>query len=473
MRKTKIVCTIGPASESPETLRALIRAGMNVARLNFSHGALEEHLQRINSLREAAAELDANLAILLDIQGPKIRVGQLATGPIEIIPGQEYTLTVDPYPGDHSKIHVDYPYLNRDLRPGSVIYIDDGLLELRVQEVKGPDVICQVVVGGELSARKGVSLPGVDVDLPALTKEDIEHIRFGVKHNVDFVAASFVRRGEHVEEVRRIIQEAGGTQHVVAKIESSAGLRNIDEIIAAADAVMVARGDLGVEIAAEEVPLAQRMLIRKCNRAGKPVITATQMLDSMIRNPRPTRAEVTDVANAIFEGTDCVMLSGETAMGRYPVRAVQVMDRIARRMEQVIDYGAVLREKAVEARSQIDQAVTLAACQVTHDLGLELMICSTFSGSTARSLSQKRPKATIFAISQNPHVVRQLAMSWGVFAAYQEKDSDVERSIRQALDKAIKRNLLAPGDVVTIVTGLSVGVPGETNMLQVRKVEES
>nr|NLJ03016.1 pyruvate kinase [Bacillota bacterium] len=349
MRKTKIVCTIGPASESPETLRALIRAGMNVARLNFSHGALEEHLQRINSLREAAAELDANLAILLDIQGPKIRVGQLATGPIEIIPGQEYTLTVDPYPGDHSKIHVDYPYLNRDLRPGSVIYIDDGLLELRVQEVKGPDVICQVVVGGELSARKGVSLPGVDVDLPALTKEDIEHIRFGVKHNVDFVAASFVRRGEHVEEVRRIIQEAGGTQHVVAKIESSAGLRNIDEIIAAADAVMVARGDLGVEIAAEEVPLAQRMLIRKCNRAGKPVITATQMLDSMIRNPRPTRAEVTDVANAIFEGTDCVMLSGETAMGRYPVRAVQVMDRIARRMEQVIDYGAVLREKAVEA----------------------------------------------------------------------------------------------------------------------------
>lgn len=367
MRKTKIVCTIGPASEGPETIRALIRAGMNVARLNFSHGALDEHLQRINNLREAAAEQGANLALLLDIQGPKIRVGRLKSGPVELIPGQEYTLTVEPYEGDETKIHVDYPHLNRDLRPGSVIYIDDGLLELRVQAVKGPDVICHVVVGGELNSRKGLSLPGVDVDLPPITNEDAAHIRFGVKHGVDFVAASFVRRGEHVEAVRRIVQEAGGSQHIIAKIESSAGLRNIDEIVAAADGIMVARGDLGVEIAAEEVPLAQRMLIRKCNLAGKPVITATQMLDSMIRNPRPTRAEVTDVSNAIFEGTDCVMLSGETAMGRYPIKAVQVMDRIARRMEQVIDYGAVLREKANEGRSAIDQAVTLAACQVTHD----------------------------------------------------------------------------------------------------------
>ncbi|HBG01216.1 MAG TPA: pyruvate kinase, partial [Firmicutes bacterium] len=232
MRKTKIVCTIGPASESPETIRALIRAGMDVARLNFSHGALDEHLQRIKNLREAARELGTNLALLLDIQGPKIRVGRLAAGPIELIPGQNYTLTVDPYEGDEHKIHVDYAHLNRDLHPGSVIYIDDGLLELRVQEIMGPDVICQVVVGGELNSRKGLSLPGVDVDLPPITKEDAEHIRFGVKHGVDFVAASFVRKGEHVEAVRQIIQEAGGTQHIVAKIESNAGLRNIDEIVA-------------------------------------------------------------------------------------------------------------------------------------------------------------------------------------------------------------------------------------------------
>lgn len=471
MRKTKIVCTIGPASESPQTIRALIRAGMNVARLNFSHGALEEHRQRIMNLREAADELGANLALLLDIQGPKIRIGRLTSEPVELIPGQEYILTVDPYEGDSNKVHVDYPYLNRDLRPGSVVYIDDGLLELLVTEIRGSDVVCQVVVGGELLSRKGLSLPGIDVDLPPITREDAEHIRFGVKHGVDFIAASFVRKAEHVEAVRQIVREAGGTQHIVAKIESNAGLRNIDEIVAASDGIMVARGDLGVEIAAEEVPLAQKMLIRKCNRAGKPVITATQMLDSMIRNPRPTRAEVTDVANAIFEGTDCVMLSGETAMGRYPVRAVQVMDKIACRMEQVIDYAAVLREKTNEARNAIDQAVTLAACQVTHDLELGVMICSTYSGATARSLSQKRPKATIFAISHNERVVRQLAMSWGVYAVFQEKDTDIETSISTAIEKAMRRSLLAPGDIVTIVTGLSVGIPGKTNMLQVREVE--
>lgn len=470
MRKTKIVCTIGPATESPETLRALIRAGMNVARLNFSHGGLDEHLGRINNIREASDELGCNVALLLDIQGPKIRVGRMANGPVELIPGQEYTLTVEPYAGDEHKIHVDYSHLNRDLRPGSIIYIDDGLLELRVQEIKGPDVVCQVVIGGELSSRKGLSLPGVDVDLPAITKEDAAHIRFGVKHGVDFVAASFVRKAEHVEEVRQIIRDSGGTQHIVAKIESDAGLRNIDEIIEAADGIMVARGDLGVEIATEEVPLAQRMLIRKCNRAGKPVITATQMLDSMIRNPRPTRAEVTDVANAIFEGTDCVMLSGETAMGKYPVRAVQVMDRIARRMEQVIDYGEVLKEKTNESRSRVDQAVTLAAAQVTHDLGLDVMICSSFSGATARSLSQKRPKATIFATSQNEHVVRQLAMSWGVYAVFQETNMDFEASINQAMDQAVKCEVVAPGDVVTIITGHGVAMPGSTNMLQVRKV---
>ncbi|NLL48401.1 MAG: pyruvate kinase [Firmicutes bacterium] len=471
MRKTKIVCTIGPASESPETIRALLRAGMNVARLNFSHGSLDEHLQRINNLREAARELGVNLALLLDIQGPKIRVGRLKNGPIELIPGQEYTLTVEPYEGDETKIHVDYPHLNRDLRPGSVIYIDDGLLELRVQEINGPDVSCQVVIGGELSSRKGISLPGVDVDLPAITREDAEHIRFGVKHGVDWIAASFVRKAEHVQAVREMIEAAGGHQKIIAKIESNSGLRNIDEIVAAADGIMVARGDLGVEIPAEEVPLAQRMLIRKCNRAGKPVITATQMLDSMIRNPRPTRAEVTDVSNAIFEGTDCVMLSGETAMGRYPVRAVQVMDKIALRMEQVIDYGSVLREKTNEGRSEVDQAVTLAACQVTNDLNLNTLICATYSGATARSISQKRPKAAILAISPNEHVVRQLAMSWGVIAIHQEQMGDVEESLREAIQNAIERGFVALGDVVTIITGSSFGVPGTTNMLQVRKVE--
>lgn len=471
MRKTKIVCTIGPASESPETVRALLKAGMNVARLNFSHGTNEEHLARITTLREAAAELDVNLAILLDIQGPKIRVGRLKDGPIELVQGQEYILTVDPYEGDEEKIHVDYPYLNRDLRPGSIIYIDDGLLELRVQEIKGPDVICQVSVGGELSSRKGLSLPGVDVDLPPITREDAEHIRFGVAHNVDFIAASFVRRAEHVEAVRKIIREAGGNQQIISKIESNAGLRNIDEILAASDGIMVARGDLGVEISTEEVPLAQKMLIRKCNLAGKPVITATQMLDSMMRNPRPTRAEVTDVSTAIFEGTDCVMLSGETAMGKYPVKAVQVMDKIARRMEQVIDYPAILKEKMNEGRTAIDQAVSLAACQVTQDLELGVIICSTSSGATARSISQKRPKATIFATSPNEQVVRQLALSWGVYPVLVEKTTKIEVAVENAIREAKKRNLVNSGDVVTIITGVVIGTAGGTNMLQVHKVD--
>lgn len=471
MRKTKIVCTIGPASESPENIRALLRAGMDVARLNFSHGTLDEHLTRINNLREAAAELDCNLALLLDIQGPKIRLGHLKTGPIELLAGQEYTLTVEPYEGDEHKIHVDYPHLNRDLHPGSVIYIDDGLLELRVSEIKGPDVICEVIVGGQLSARKGLSLPGVDVDLPPITREDAEHIRFGVKHGVDFIAASFVRRAEHVESVRSIIREAGGTQQIISKIESNEGLRNIDEIIAASDGIMVARGDLGVEIPTEEVPLAQTMLIRKCNLAGKPVITATQMLDSMIRNPRPTRAEVTDVSTAIFEGTDCVMLSGETAVGRYPVKAVQVMDKIARRMEQVIDYPAVLKEKANEGRSAIDQAVSLAACQVSQDLEVGVMICSTTSGATARLLSQKRPKALIFATSHNEQAVRQLALSWGVCAVHMERPKELEAMVQKCIEEAKKKNLVSSGDVVTVITGLAGGIAGSTNMLRVLEVD--
>jgi len=274
-----------------------------------------------------------------------------------------------------------------------------------------------------------------------------------------------------VEAVRRIIREAGGTQQVISKIESNEGLRNIDEIIAASDGIMVARGDLGVEIAAEEVPLAQKMLIRKCNLAGKPVITATQMLDSMIRNPTPTRAEVTDVANAIFEGTDAVMLSGETAVGKYPVRAVQVMDKIARRMEEVIDYQSILREKASEGRTAVDQAVSLAACQVSQDLGVGVMICSTFSGATARFLSQKRPKAVIFATSPNEHVVRQLALSWGVCAVHMERPSELEALVQQSIDQAKGRGLVQSGDIVTVITGLAGGTAGSTNMLRVVRVD--
>lgn len=472
MRKTKIVCTIGPASDSPEMIRALLNAGMDVARLNFSHGSYDEHLARIVRLREAAEEMGRNLGILLDIQGPKIRLGRMKNpGGVNLEPGQEYILTVDPYEGDEFKSHVDYKGLNKDLKKGSTIYIDDGLLELRVKEIRGSDVVCEVIVGGELSSRKGISLPGVDVSLPPITSEDADHIRFGVAHNVDFVAASFVRKAQHVQAVRDIITEAGGTQMIISKIESDAGLRNIDEIIRASDGIMVARGDLGVEIPPEEVPLVQKMLIRKCNAAGKPVITATQMLDSMIRNPRPTRAEVTDVSNAIFEGTDCVMLSGETAIGKYPVKAVQVMDRIARRIEQVIDYSSILKEKLSEGRTGVAQAISLAACQATHDLGINVIICSTQSGATARNVSQYRPKATILAMCPNAHVVRQLSLVWGVCPVKVERTTLIEEMIENAVIEAKKRGLAAPGDNVTITAGVSIGKPGGTDLLQIHHVK--
>lgn len=472
MRKTKIVCTIGPASDSPEMIRALLNAGMDVARLNFSHGSYDEHLARIVRLREAAEEMGRNLGILLDIQGPKIRLGRMKNpGGVNLEPGQEYILTVDPYEGDEFKSHVDYKGLNKDLKKGSTVYIDDGLLELRVKEIRGSDVVCEVIVGGELSSRKGISLPGVDVSLPPITSEDADHILFGVAHNVDFVAASFVRKAQHVQAVRDIITEAGGTQMIISKIESDAGLRNIDEIIRASDGIMVARGDLGVEIPPEEVPLVQKMLIRKCNAAGKPVITATQMLDSMIRNPRPTRAEVTDVSNAIFEGTDCVMLSGETAIGKYPVKAVQVMDRIARRIEQVIDYSSILKEKLSEGRTGVAQAISLAACQATHDLGINVIICSTQSGATARNVSQYRPKATILAMCPNAHVVRQLSLVWGVCPVKVERTTLIEEMIENAVIEAKKRGLAAPGDNVTITAGVSIGKPGGTDLLQIHHVK--
>jgi len=396
-------------------IRQLLKAGMNVARLNFSHGTNDEHLKRLNNLRDAASELNKDLGILLDIQGPKIRLGRIKENKSKVMleAGNEYTLTVTPCEGDHLRAFVGYEKMPRDVRKGSTVYIDDGLLELRVKEVQGPDIICEVIVGGELSSRKGVTLPGIDVDLPPITDEDIEHIRFGVEHGVDFIAASFVRKAEHVMAVNDIVTEAGGTVPVIAKIESDEGLRNIDEIIRVADGVMVARGDLGVEIPHEEVPLVQKMLIKKCNRAGIPVITATQMLDSMIRNPRPTRAEITDIANAIIDGTDCVMLSGETAVGKYPVRAVEVMHQIAVRIENSIDYRSVLEEKTTEHRQNIPQAISLATCQTAYDLGVKSILCSTQSGATARCISMYRPKATIVALTPSESVVRQLTISWG------------------------------------------------------------
>ncbi len=470
MRKTKIVCTIGPASQSPENIRELLRAGMDVARLNFSHGSLDEHLERLQALRQASRELDTNLGVLLDIQGPKIRLGHFREGKVQLENGQSFTLTTEEVEGDASRAYVGYPSLPRDMKPGSVIYIDDGLLELEVQRVEGREVHTRVVVGGECSSRKGVTLPGVEVDLPALTDEDVEHIQFGVKHGVDFIAASFVRRGRHVEEVKDIMADMDADLPVIAKIESDAGLRNLEEIIAAADGIMVARGDLGVEIPPEEVPLAQKMMIKKCNEAGKPVITATQMLDSMIRNPRPTRAEVTDVANAIFDGTDCVMLSGETAVGAYPAKAVQIMSTIAVRMEKSMKYDEILDEKRQLESRNIADAISLATCQTAHDLGVKAILCSTQSGAMGRFLSRYRPQAPILAVCPHEQVVRQLSMVWGVHPVHSTTPRDIDGLIDVAVGAAKRWNLVDVGDVVTITAGVQIGVPGSTNILQIHRI---
>ncbi len=470
-RKTKIVCTIGPATQSVDMINRLLIAGMDVARLNFSHGTLSEHSTHLQHLRACANASGRNLGVMLDIQGPKIRVGTIQEGTINLQTGDSIMLTAAPCDGTASRIHVGYPHLDRDVKPGSTVYIDDGLLELRVVDTEGSDVRCEVIVGGPLSSRKGVTFPGVDVDLPPVTDEDVEHIRFGVQHKVDFIAASFVRRGEHVRVVKEIIRKAGGDLPVIAKIESDAGLQNVDEIITEADGLMVARGDLGVEIPPEEVPLAQKMLIEKCNDAGIPVITATQMLDSMMRNPRATRAEITDVANAILDGTDCVMLSGETAVGQYPVKAVELMDAIAMRMEESIDYAKLLEKKRVLGRTTIADAISLSTCQAAQDLTAKAIIVSTQSGATALRVAKYRPGIPILAVCTERDVVKQLSCAWGVYPVLVKKPENIDEMIDVSVQAAKQRRIVKKGDIVTITAGVKTGVPGSTNLLQIYEIE--
>lgn len=453
-------------------IRALLEAGMNVARLNFSHGTLEEQGTRIRRLREEAVRAGKTLAILLDIQGPKIRLGQFAR-PVQVEVGEKLVLTSEEVPCTRERVWVGYAHLARDLAPGRHVFVDDGLIELEVEEIRGNDVVCRVLVGGELRSRKGVSLPGVEIDLPPATEEDCRHIRFGVEQGVDFIAASFVRKADHVEAIREIVRQAGGNQPIIAKIESEEGVRRIDEIVAAADGVMVARGDLGVETPLEEVPLVQRLIIEMCNRAGKPVITATQMLESMVENHRPTRAEVTDVANAIIEGTDAVMLSGETAVGRYPVEAVRVMARICQRIEESLPYEEMLQKKRIYARRDIAEAISHATCQTATDLNAAAILSSTQSGSTARMVSKYRPRAPIIAVTPTPEVVRQLALVWGVHPLLVEKSANIDDMLDVAVRAAQAAELISPGDLIAITAGVRTNVAGSTNLLQVIRVGDA
>lgn len=416
MKKTKIVCTIGPASEKKEIFMELVKNGLNVARMNFSHGDHAEHLARFDLVKEVREELNTPVSILLDTKGPEIRTGKFSVPVVDLVEGQEFTLTTDDYLGDQNKCQISYEGLPKDVKPGNMILIDDGLVGLEVIEVKGNDIITKVLNGGPVKNHKGVNVPGVSINLPAITPKDESDIKFGIENGIDFIAASFIRKAADVLEIRKILEDNNAHDvHIISKIENQEGLDNLDEILEVSDGLMVARGDLGVEIPTEQVPLAQKLMIKRCNEVGKPVITATQMLDSMIRNPRPTRAETTDVANAIFDGTDAIMLSGETAAGKYPVEAVKTMATIAQAAEGSLDYERVL--KSVQA-SKSDDSVTYAVSHATVNTAMDLkasaIITATASGFTARKISRFRPCAPVIAATSSDKVRRKMNLVWGV-----------------------------------------------------------
>lgn len=472
MRKTKIVCTIGPASEDIATLKKMMLAGMNVARLNFSHGNQEEHAARIKAIRQAAQELDYTIGILLDTKGPEIRIGQLAQE-ILLQEGQELTLTTRQLIGNEKIISVNYPGLPADVKEGDAILLADGLIELEVLKVQDTDILCKVLNSGRLTSNKGVNVPGVNVSLPFLTNKDLEDIRFGMAQKLDFIAPSFIRNAEDVLQIRRILEENGSDMQIIAKIENRAAVENFNEILRVSDGIMVARGDLGVEISAEEVPIVQKSIIAKCNKVGKPVIIATQMLDSMERNPRPTRAEASDVANAIFDGTDAVMLSGESAAGKYPVEAVATMARIAEKTERVLNYAQTLKRKQDQVAKTVTDSIGYATANMALDLEAAAIITPTASGSTARMVAKYRPKAPIIATTSRASVAPKLTLVWGVVPLMVPESKGTDEMINVSVEAALNHQKVKPGDLVIVTAGVPVGIPGTTNLLKVHVVGEA
>ncbi|SDY45588.1 pyruvate kinase [Tindallia californiensis] len=474
MKKTKIVCTIGPASERKDVFEALVNSGLNVARLNFSHGTHQEHQARIDVIKEVRREIRKPIAILLDTKGPEIRTGSFQEPSVQLEEGQEYILTTREVEGTKEICSVSYKALAQDVKPGDTILIDDGLVSLRVKEIKDQtDIYCRVENAGEVKNHKGVNVPSVKINLPAITDKDKADIEFGIKNGIDFIAASFVRKARDVLAIREILEENNAEKiKIISKIENQEGIDNLAEIIEASDGIMVARGDLGVEIPTEEIPLAQKDMIRRCNRVGKPVITATQMLDSMIRNPRPTRAEATDVANAILDGTDAIMLSGETAAGKYPVEAVQMMTQIAMRTEASINYRDLMRQKANDKETSMTDAISDATTHIAMDLDAAAIITATSSGHTARMVSKFRPSQLVIAATTDRQVTRQLALSWGTYAVLTEYLESTDDIIDTSIAKALECNLIERGDLVVITAGVPVGIAGTTNLIKAHIVGE-
>lgn len=462
---------MGPAVDNEEKLRALMLAGMDAARFNFSHGTHESHLALLTKVKRVRDELGAAVATILDTKGPEIRVKTFASGSVTLAEGATFTLTTRDVPGDESCVSVTYSNLHNELKPGCRVLIDDGLIELRVEEVRGQDIVCTVACGGPLSSNKSINIPDVHIQLPSLTEKDREDLRFAVEQDFDFVAASFVRKASDVEDIRACLKEYGGEHtRIISKIENSEGVENLDEIIAASDGLMVARGDLGVEIPAYEVPILQKTMIKKTSMAGKPVITATQMLDSMIRNPRPTRAEVSDVANAVFDGTSCVMLSGETASGKYPLEAVQTMVDTIRAAELATDYWGRFRRFEFKPGRDINDAVTHASCQTAMDLEADAILTPTQTGHTARMISRFRPACPIVAFTTTERARRQLAISWGVRPLLAGYVDSTDRLFSMCVQSALKEGAVESGQMVVITAGIPIGLAGSTNLIKAQVV---
>ncbi|MDP4085993.1 MAG: pyruvate kinase [Bacillota bacterium] len=473
LRKTKIVCTIGPASESIEKLTELINSGMNVARLNFSHGDFKEHGERIVNIREAAKITGKTVAILLDTKGPEIRTHNMQNGAIELKSGEEIIISMDEVEGTVEKFSITYPGLIEDVHVGSKILLDDGLIGLEVTNVDkaAHEIHTKILNSGTLKNKKGVNVPGVSVNLPGITEKDKQDILFGIEQGIDFIAASFVRRAKDVLEIHQLLEENNATNiHIIPKIENQEGVDNIDDILEVSDGLMVARGDLGVEIPAEEVPLVQKMLIKKCNALGKPVITATQMLDSMQRNPRPTRAEASDVANAIFDGTDAIMLSGETAAGLYPVEAVKTMHNIASRAEHALDHKEILSNRSKDTGHNITDAIGQSVAHTALNLEVNSIITPTESGHTARMISKYRPKAPIVAVTSNLNVCRRLSLVWGVYSQLGKEAKTTDEMLEIAVEESLNSGIVKHGDLVVITAGVPVGEAGSTNLMKIHIV---
>lgn len=467
IRKTKIICTMGPSTEKEGVLEKLMLAGMNVARFNFSHGDHEEQLGRLTKLRETREKLGLPVAALLDTKGPEIRLREFAEGKVMLEAGQTFTLTTEEVVGDEKRVSISYKDLPKDVSVGIHILIDDGLIAMTVKEVTDTDIICEVINGGKVSNKKGVNVPNVELSMDYVSPKDYKDIVFAVKEDFDFIAASFVRTAADVKQLRDILHEHGGDQiKIIAKIENNQGIQNIDQIIEAADGIMVARGDMGVEIPIEEVPIIQKMIIKKAYHAGKVVVTATQMLDSMMSHPRPTRAEATDVANAIYDGTSAIMLSGETAAGDYPVEAVETMVRIALRTEADINYISRLRARNTNEKPSITDAISHTACLMAGDLNATSIVTVTKSGRTARMISKYRPQSPVIGGCMSDKVCRQLNLSWGVIPLKVEEKQDADELFDHVLERSKEAGLIQEGDTVVLTAGVPLGIAGTTNLLK-------